>query len=77
MPCCRDADAALVLGDLRTQSLATIWDGPEAQRLRDQHRRDDVPAGHLCDGCAWRRTRFADAMPSRHPDRAVEWPLAW
>ncbi len=77
VPCCRDADAAVVLGDLTTQPLEEIWNGAEAQRLRAQLRGGDVPCGHLCDGCAWRRERFAAAMPDRHPDRAVAAPLAW
>ena len=77
VPCCRDADAALVLGDLRTSSLAEIWDGFEVRRLREQHRAGQFSCGHLCDRCDWRRERFAAAMPDRHPTRAGEWPLAW
>lgn len=77
VPCCRDADAALVLGDLRTQSLEEIWSGAAARQLRAQLQRGDVPCGHLCDGCGWRRERFAASMADRHPDRAAAWPLAW
>lgn len=77
VPCCRDSDAALVLGDLTTQSLEEIWQGAEVRRLREQLRKKTVPCGHLCDGCAWSRASFAAAMPARHPDRVKEEPLYW
>ncbi|MFT3765762.1 MAG: radical SAM/SPASM domain-containing protein [Minicystis sp.] len=77
VPCCRDDDARLVLGDLKVESLAQIWRGPKAVELRRQHRTGDVAEGHLCHGCDWRRERFADAMPSRHPDRARPNPYQW
>ncbi len=77
VPCCRDDDARLVLGDLTTQTLAEIWHGPAAQALRDAHRQGAVARGHLCDGCAWRRDAFADAAPQRHPDAARAAPLQW
>lgn len=77
VPCCRDDDGRLILGDLNQQPLAAIWQGEAAQALRAQHQRGDLPEGHLCHGCAWRRERFAAAMPARHPDRAVADPLRW
>lgn len=77
VPCCRDSDAALVLGDLTKQSLEEIWRGAELARLREQLRKKTVPCGHLCDGCAWSRPAFAAAMPARHPDRVKEEPLYW
>jgi hypothetical protein len=83
VPCCRDADAAVVLGDLATSELRSIWDGPAAAQLRAMHlaraggAARGLPAGHLCDGCAWRRARFAASMAYRHPDLARPDPLAW
>jgi radical SAM protein with 4Fe4S-binding SPASM domain len=77
VPCCRDSDAALVLGDLNTQSLEEIWAGAEVKRLREQLRKKTIPCGHLCDGCAWSREAFANAMPARHPDQLKDEPLFW
>jgi MoaA/NifB/PqqE/SkfB family radical SAM enzyme len=75
--CCRDDDGHLVLGDLTRQGLREIWDGEAARRLRAQHRAGSFPEGHLCDGCGWRRARFKDDMPSRHPRGAQVHPLQW
>lgn len=77
VPCCRDDDARLVLGDLREESLAQIWRGPRAVELRRRHRESDVPEGHLCHGCDWRRERFAATLLHRHPDRAKPHPYQW
>jgi MoaA/NifB/PqqE/SkfB family radical SAM enzyme len=77
VPCCRDSDAALVLGDLNVQTLEAIWHGEEVRRLREALRARTVPCGHLCDGCGWRRDAFAAAMPTRHPDRVRLEPLHW
>jgi hypothetical protein len=77
VPCCRDDDGRLVLGDLLRQSLAEIWQGPEAQALRARHRDGAFPCGHLCEGCAWGRARFTAAHPARHPASAQEEPLGW
>ena len=77
VPCCRDSDAALELGDLNVQSLEEIWKGAEVKRLREQLRKKTVPCGHLCDGCSWSRDSFAKGMPQRHPDTVKEEPLYW
>jgi radical SAM protein with 4Fe4S-binding SPASM domain len=77
VPCCRDSDAALVLGDLTKQSLEEIWSGAEIKRLREQLRKSAVPCGHLCDGCAWSRESFATGMSTRHPDLVKTEPLYW
>jgi radical SAM protein with 4Fe4S-binding SPASM domain len=77
VPCCRDDDARYVLGDLNTQTLAEIWQGPAAQELRQRHREQRFPGGHLCDGCAFSPAAFVAAQPQRHPDRAAPAPLQW
>jgi radical SAM protein with 4Fe4S-binding SPASM domain len=77
VPCCRDDDARYVLGDLRTQTLVEIWQGPAAQELRQRHREDSFAADHLCADCAFRAGAFAAAHPTRHPDRAGPAPLNW
>jgi len=78
VPCCRDADAMVVLGDLRHQSLEDIWHGPAAARLRSLHcAGGSIPHGHLCSGCHWSRATFAADAPSRHPSHARSDPYAW
>jgi radical SAM protein with 4Fe4S-binding SPASM domain len=77
VPCCRDHDAALVLGDLREQSLREIWHGPAARALRLAHRTRSCGPGHLCASCGWQRERFAAAMAQRHPASVRHEPLAW
>ena len=77
VPCCRDSDAALVLGDLNHQSLEEIWAGEEVKKLRTQLKAEAIPCGHLCDGCAWGRPAFAKSMATRHPDNVKEEPLYW
>lgn len=77
VPCCRDADAQYVLGDLKRETLAEIWAGPRAQLLRASHRMGVFAAGHPCEGCPWSRRRFAADMMLRHPDDAVDNPLQW
>jgi MoaA/NifB/PqqE/SkfB family radical SAM enzyme len=77
VPCCRDDDAVMVLGDLRRQTLAEIWNGLRVRALRAQHLEGCFPAGHLCAGCPWGRPHFAEQMPARHPTRARLHPLQW
>ena len=78
VPCCRDADAGLVLGNLRHQTLEEIWRGPVANALRALHRSGDpIPQGHLCAECPWGRARFAASAASRHPMHVRRDPFAW
>jgi radical SAM protein with 4Fe4S-binding SPASM domain len=50
VPCCHDYDGAVVLGSLREQTLAEIWQSPAARRFRE---RNDEAA--LCRTCAFSR----------------------
>jgi radical SAM protein with 4Fe4S-binding SPASM domain len=77
VPCCRDADAEVVLGDLNRQELSEIWQGPEVLMLRHLHRSQTFPEGHSCRGCGWLRSTFATTMDRRHPDLAKTDPLSW
>jgi MoaA/NifB/PqqE/SkfB family radical SAM enzyme len=77
VPCCRDDDARLVLGDLNRQSLREIWAAPQARELRRRHRTQDFPCGHLCEGCGWSPSAFVKNHPQRHPTSAAPLPLAW
>jgi len=77
VPCCRDHDAAYVLGDLRHETLRDLWHGPKTRDLRHAHRSGQCPREHLCFECGWRRERFAAAMPQRHPSTVRYSPLQW
>jgi radical SAM protein with 4Fe4S-binding SPASM domain len=77
VPCCRDDDARLVLGDLNVQTLAEIWAGEAASELRQRHHQGGFPAGHLCAGCAFSPASFIAARAARHPDAAAPAPLQW
>lgn len=77
VPCCRDADAHYVLGNLEQETLAGLWSGEQARALRSTHLEQNASPGHLCAQCAWSPARFEAAMPRRHPDRAAVDPLQW
>ena len=64
VPCCHDYDAKEVLGDLKVQSLAEIWNGEPMQRLR----RDEAAGCNnsaLCADCS--------QAPGDPPQRL--WPI--
>ena len=49
--CCADQEGTTLLGDVRLQSIAEIWRGPELARIRQVHldgRRRQIA---MCDGC--------------------------
>lgn len=51
VPCCFDYDGACVLGNLNTQTLEEIWNGPKMQALRKMQIENKYPEGHLCKNC--------------------------
>lgn len=75
VPCCRDADGEMVLGDLNQQTLAEVWASDAVRELRRKYLAREP--GHACTDCAWHRTRYAAEMPQRAPDLARSDPLAW
>ena len=77
VPCCRDHDAALVLGQLQGQSLRELWRSAPVRGLRQAHRNGDCAPPHPCADCGWRRQRFAAAMAARHPAKVRYSPLQW
>ena len=50
VPCCYDYDKKYPLGDVKTQSLAEIWNGEKMQRLRKEFISNDVK-NPLCRSC--------------------------
>jgi radical SAM protein with 4Fe4S-binding SPASM domain len=55
VPCCYDYDGKAVLGDLKKESLAAIWNGKPMKKLRKEHIRRDYAGNSLCENCMDRR----------------------
>ncbi len=49
--CCRDYNEDIVVGDITTTSLREIWDGEEAERVREQHRHPESLTIKACQNC--------------------------
>jgi sulfatase maturation enzyme AslB (radical SAM superfamily) len=47
--CCADLDGRVVLGDLRTQSIAEVWNGEPYRRVRREHLESGGP--DICRSC--------------------------
>ena len=62
VPCCRDHNAAAVLGDASRESLEEIWNGPAMQDLRGQFLRNRVSAAP-CATCTERSSEIG--LPGR------------
>jgi len=59
VPCCRDSEGELALGDAARTPLAEIWQGAAMRQLRARHARRDFPP--LCAQCAEYPTRHVSA----------------
>ncbi len=51
VPCCYDYDGRYVLGDLKKQSLKSIWNGKPMQDLREQQISGNLKKNTLCASC--------------------------
>jgi len=63
VPCCRDHNGALVLGDLTKQSLESVWNGSAMQDLRRQFKTARVTAAP-CSTCKERSNEIG--LPGRY-----------
>ena len=52
VPCANHFEKINVLGNLRTQSLIEVWNGPAMQALRRAHMQDQVAAVPVCASCS-------------------------
>ena len=52
VPCANHFEKINVLGDLRTHSLAEVWNGPAMQALRLAHLHDQVSSVPVCASCS-------------------------
>ncbi len=61
--CCFDYDGKLTFGDLKTQSLAEIFNTPFFQKIRQCHTTGDYKgSGLLCENCDQRNADKSDIM---------------
>ena len=49
--CCRDYNAEIVVGDIMKSSMKEIWDGEEAEKVREQHRNPESLTIKACQNC--------------------------
>jgi radical SAM protein with 4Fe4S-binding SPASM domain len=49
--CCYDYDGRTILGDIRTQSIQNVWQGPKYREMRELHRRARYDEVALCKSC--------------------------
>lgn len=63
VPCCRDFDASMILGDLNRQTIAQIWNGSRMQRLRRNFTRGRW-VGRPCETCE--EASLEIGLPGRH-----------
>jgi radical SAM protein with 4Fe4S-binding SPASM domain len=73
VPCCHDANGAVVYGNLKEKSLADIWAGDVVKALRERMAQQSLTKGEPCDACAHR----ADRYPLPNLDEIPEEPLHW
>jgi radical SAM protein with 4Fe4S-binding SPASM domain len=76
VPCCHDANGAVVYGNLATSTLADVWAGPIARGLRERLARGAPNASDPCSGCAHRPDTFPMPTVGAGED-VVEEPLHW
>lgn len=51
VPCCRDYNGVNALGNVRHSSLKSIWNGPGATMIREQHHTGNYGSNSFCDNC--------------------------
>jgi radical SAM protein with 4Fe4S-binding SPASM domain len=49
--CCKDAEAELIIGDVRQNSIKEIWSGPVIKRLREMHKNGEWREIPICARC--------------------------
>jgi MoaA/NifB/PqqE/SkfB family radical SAM enzyme len=51
--CCMDSNGVQVLGDLNSQSIQEVWNGPVLSGVRDNFRKFDYSKYPVCLSCDW------------------------
>jgi radical SAM protein with 4Fe4S-binding SPASM domain len=52
--CCQDYDGVAAFGNLRDESLETIWRGDRLREFRARWKAEAFAEGHPCARCRWR-----------------------
>ena len=82
--CCADFTGEQVIGDLKTQSLLEIWNGPPMQALREAQVKGRLDEYSLCAGCdaiwqdgnrSWDMFSGARSLVTRTPLPELQPPL--
>ncbi|HEY4222979.1 MAG TPA: SPASM domain-containing protein, partial [Myxococcota bacterium] len=73
VPCCHDANAAIVYGNIAHAPLASIWRDEAARSLRERLQSGSTRVDEPCGTCAHRADRYA--LPSL--DAIPQEPLHW
>ena len=55
--CCMDSNGVQVLGDLNSQSVQEVWNGPVLFGVRNNFRKLDYSKYQVCLSCDWVRRR--------------------
>jgi Iron-sulfur cluster-binding domain/Radical SAM superfamily len=55
--CCMDSNGVQVLGDLNSQTVQEVWNGPVLSGVRDNFRKRDYSNYPICLSCDWVRRR--------------------
>jgi radical SAM protein with 4Fe4S-binding SPASM domain len=61
VPCCRDLNNELILGDIRKNTITEIWTNTNYQNLRNLHIKKEIDKIDLCSYCSkpYEKTRFS------------------
>lgn len=73
VPCCHDANGALVLGNLRRQTLREIWGAEPIRGLRARLSTATTTQDEPCFGCAHRADRSTLPALDEIPDEPLHW----
>jgi radical SAM protein with 4Fe4S-binding SPASM domain len=55
--CCMDSNGVQVLGDLNSQSVQEVWNGPVLSGVRNNFKKLDYSKYPVCLSCDWVRRR--------------------
>lgn len=77
VPCCHDANGAVVYGNLHGRSLREIWHGDGPRALRARMSSSSLAPDEPCTGCAHRADRYTlppvPSSPGEIPDEPLHW----
>jgi len=56
--CCMDTDCSILLGNIKDQTITSIWQGGKLRKVREKHLYGARKNISLCDGCTlWRESK--------------------